>query len=86
MRTAKSMSKFFYNIAAKIACFLINYKIHVTRDTEKQTLLLAGSKHTTIVDFERKFFLKTERENLFVNDQWKLSRNEGKRVLKFHLR
>ena len=66
MRTAKSMSKFFYIIAAKIACFLINYKIHVTRDTEKQTLLLAGSKHTTIVDFERKFFLKTERENLLI--------------------
>ena len=31
--TAKSMSKFFYNIADKNACFLINYKILVTRDT-----------------------------------------------------
>ena len=51
------MSKFFYNIAAKIACFLINCKIHVTRDTVKQTLLLAGCKDTTIVDFERNFFL-----------------------------
>ena len=45
------MSKFFYNIAAKIACFLINCKILVTLNTEKQTLLLAGYKHTTI-DFE----------------------------------
>ena len=43
------MSKFFYNIADKNACFSINCKILVTRDTEKQTLLLAGSKHDTIV-------------------------------------
>ena len=27
------MSKFFYNIAVKNACFSINYKILVTRDT-----------------------------------------------------
>ena len=33
VRTAKSMSKFFYNIADKNACFLINCKILVTRDT-----------------------------------------------------
>ena len=33
IRTAKSMSKFFYNIADKNACFLINCKILVTRDT-----------------------------------------------------
>ena len=46
-----------YYIAAKIACFLINCKILVARNTEKQTLLLAGYKHATIVDFERKFFL-----------------------------
>ena len=45
------MSNFFYNVAAKIACFLINCKILVTLDREKQTLLLAGYKHTTI-DFE----------------------------------
>ena len=42
------MSKFFYNIADKNAGFLINYKILVTRTTEKQTLLLAGYKHATI--------------------------------------
>ena len=47
--TAKSMSKFFYNIAAKNACFLIKCKILVKRDTEKQMLLLAGYKHATIV-------------------------------------
>ena len=34
-----------YNIAAKIARFLINCKILVARNTEKQTLLLAVYKH-----------------------------------------
>ena len=48
IRTAKSMSKFFYNIADKNACLLINCKILITRATEKQTLLLAGYKHATI--------------------------------------
>ena len=57
IRTAKSMNKFFYIIADKNACFLINCKILVTRDTEEQTLLLAGYKHATIIDFERKFSL-----------------------------
>ena len=33
IRTAKSMSKFLYNIADKSACFLINCKILVTRYT-----------------------------------------------------
>ena len=47
--TAKSMSKLFYNIAAKNACFLINCKILIKRYTEKQMLLLAGYKHATIV-------------------------------------
>ena len=37
MRIAKSMSKFFYNIADKNACFSINYKILVTRDTITNT-------------------------------------------------
>ena len=46
--TAKSLSKLFYNIADKNACFLINCKILVTSATEKQTLLLAGYKHATI--------------------------------------
>ena len=43
------MSEFFYNIADKNACFLVNCKILVTHDTENQTLLLAGYKHATIV-------------------------------------
>ena len=43
------MSKFFYNIADKNACFFINCKKPVKLDTEKQTLLLAGYKHATIV-------------------------------------
>ena len=45
IRTGKRMRKFFYNIADKNACFLINCKILVARETEKQTLLLAAYKH-----------------------------------------
>ena len=37
------------HIAEKIAFLLINCKILITRSTEKQTLLLAGYKHATIV-------------------------------------
>ena len=48
------MRKFFYNIADKNACSLINCKILATLDTEKQTLLLAGYKYATLIDFERK--------------------------------
>ena len=47
--TPKSMSEFFYNIADKNGCFLVNCKILVTHDTENQTLLLAGYKHAIIV-------------------------------------
>ena len=43
------MSMLFYNIADQNAYFLINCKILATRDIEKQTLLLAGYKHATIV-------------------------------------
>ena len=88
------MSKFFPNTADKNACFLINCKILVTRKTEKtekQTLLLAQeiqTGHDCLVwkkilsvklgRWERKFAY------LFINDQWKLSRNKSKsRVLKF---
>ena len=87
------MSKFFHNmyIADKNACFLINCKILVTRNTEKQTLLLAQELETghdrlvwkkilsvKLSHWERKFAY------LFINDQWKLSRNKSKsRVLKF---
>ena len=49
IRTAKSMSKLFYNIADKNACFSINCKILATCDTEKQIPLLAGYKHATNV-------------------------------------
>ena len=34
------MSKFFYNVAAKNACFSINYKIPVTRDYKHATMVL----------------------------------------------
>ena len=43
-------------MADKNACFLINCKIFVKRETEKRTLLLASYKHATIVWFERQFF------------------------------
>ena len=45
------MSKFFYNIADKNACFLINCKILVTRDIEKQTLLYGWlqTRHNRLV-------------------------------------
>ena len=53
------------HISEKNACLLIINLILVTRGTEKQTLLLAGYK-------QQKFAY------LFVNDQWKLSRNPKK--------
>jgi len=44
------MSKFFYNIADKNACFLINCKILVTRNTKiLQTVLLADYEHAKIL-------------------------------------
>ena len=43
------MSKFFHNIAHKNARFLINCKILVTSNTEKQTFLLASYKQATII-------------------------------------
>ena len=42
------MSKFFHNIAHKNARFLINCKILVASNTEKQMLLLASYKQATI--------------------------------------
>ena len=59
------MRKFSYNIADKNACFLINCKILVTRDTEKQTLLLAGYKTRTIVVW-KKILSEAEKENLLI--------------------
>ena len=38
-----------HDIAEKNVFLLINCKILVTRSTEKQTLLLVGYKHATIV-------------------------------------
>ena len=55
-----------HHIAEKIAFLLINCKILETGGTEKQTLLLAGYKHATIVKFERKFFFKTDSENVLI--------------------
>ena len=68
MSTAKSMSQFFNNIADKNARCSINCKILVTRDTEKQMLLLAGYKYmyATIIQFKENSFCKTEKENLLI--------------------
>ena len=78
------MSKFFYNIADENACFLIHCKILVTRDTiTNSSIGWLQTRHDRLVwikilsvNWERKFAY------LFLNDQWKLSRNKGKRVLK----
>ena len=45
-----------HHIGKKNACLLIVNLILVTWATEKQTLLLPGYKHDTIVLFERIFF------------------------------
>ena len=69
--------------------FWLTCKILVTSDAETHTLLLAGHKHDTIIDFEGVLWKRNcERKfaYLFVNDQWKLSRNKGKRVLKIYLK
>ena len=52
IRTAKSMSKFFYNrattrICAKKPFIVIECKILTTHKKSKQTSLLAGQKHAT---------------------------------------
>ena len=55
----------------------------VTRDTEKQTLLLAGYKQSHNRSLKEILSVKLRKfAYLFVNDQWKRSRNKGKRVLK----
>ena len=45
----RAWSQVIYNIAENTACFSITRNILVTPDTEKQTLLLAGYKHATIL-------------------------------------
>ena len=63
------MSKLFYNIADKNACFLFNCKIPVTRDTEKQTLLLAAYKLWNTPQsssLKEISFCKTKKENLLI--------------------
>ena len=61
MRTAKNMSKFFYNKADKNACFLINYKILVTRNTITNACI--GWWQTR---HNENSFCKTEKENLLI--------------------
>ena len=56
-----------HHIAMKKACWLIADLILVTRGTEKQTLLLAGYKHPTIVYCSLKefFFVKLTVKRCF---------------------
>ena len=56
-----------HHIAKKNACWLIADLILVTRGTEKQTLLLAGYKHPTIVYCSLKefFFVKLTVKSCF---------------------
>ena len=82
------MRKFFYNIADMLA-FWLTCKILVTSDAGTHTLLLAGHKHATIIDFEGVLWKRNWERTLaylFVNDQWKLRRNKGKRIFKVHLK
>ena len=68
------MSKFFYNIADKNACFSITYKILVTRDTITKFNASIGwlqTRHNRLAEWNF-FLLKWARKfaYLFVNDQF----------------
>ena len=79
------MSKFFYNIADKTACFSINYKILVIRDTINKRFYWLVTNTPQWSSLNENSFCKTEKENFpifsLLNER-KLSRNKGKRVLK----
>ena len=79
------MSKFFYNIADKNACFLINCKILVTRDTiTNASIGWLKTRHNRLVWMKiLSVKLRKKIAYLFVNDEWKLSKTKGKRVFKF---
>ena len=84
------MSKFFYNIADKNASFLINCKIFVTRDTEKQTLLVTNTPQSS--SLKENSFFKTEKENLqkfclFIRQRsMETKQNQRQKSLKVHLK
>ena len=60
------MSKFFYNIADKNACFSINYKILATRNTiTTASIGWLQTRHNGLV-WMKIFSVKTEKENLLI--------------------
>ena len=67
------MSKFFYDIADKNACFLINHKILVTRDTtyiylyNKHFYWLITNTNNVRSSLNENSFCKTEKENLLIH-------------------
>ena len=65
--TAKSTSKFFYNIAAKNACFSINYTILVRRDTiTNASVYWLITNPPQWCSLSENSFCKTEKENLLI--------------------
>ena len=65
---------------------MINCKIVVTRDLEKQTLITNTPQSPTLKENTPSVKLRKKICLFICNDQWKLSRNKGKRVLKVHLK
>ena len=61
------MSKFFYNIADKTACFSINYKILVIRDTINKCFYWLVTNTPQWSSLNENSFCKTEKENLLIN-------------------
>ena len=61
------MSKFFYNIADKTACFSINYKILVIRDTINKRFYWLVTNTPQWSSLNENSFGKTEKENLLIN-------------------
>ena len=64
----------------------MNCKTLVTQGTEKQTLLLVSCNTSQSTNLKENLFSQTHSENVLINDQWKLNRNIGERVLKSFLR
>ena len=59
------MSKFFYNIADKNACFSINYKIRNARHNNKRFYwLITNTPQSSSLN--ENSFCKTEKENLLI--------------------
>ena len=82
------MSKFFYNIADKNVCFLINCKILVTRDTITNASIGRLRTWPQSSGLNENSFCKTEKENSLI---YSLTINENEaetkvKGLKVHLK